>query len=347
MARVKHRVLTWSAAALTLALAAGQAYAQDTNIRFVLDWKFEGEHSQFTVPLEDGTFKRDHLNVQIDRGAGSGDTVTKVASGAYDMGYADLYAMVRFNGANPDHRLIAVAVNEDISAVGVATMATSKILQPTDLDGKKIAAPADAGKQLFPLFAAANHIDNNSIHWDSVSPDMRDTLLVRGQADAVTSNVTTTIMDARAMGVPDGGIRTFIYAKYGVPLYGSAIITTPAFAKAHPEAIRDFISGLAHGLNVMIKDPKAALATVKKRDPLLDDKIEMARAEISLKYMLITDHVLKFGLSQVDMARLQKTLDDVAPAFGINPTPKASDVYTDKYLPPAADLKIASWRPTQ
>jgi hypothetical protein len=31
-------------------------------------------------------------------GAPGGDTVIKVASGAYDLGVADLYSMVRFNG---------------------------------------------------------------------------------------------------------------------------------------------------------------------------------------------------------------------------------------------------------
>jgi NitT/TauT family transport system substrate-binding protein len=333
--------------ALAVALTATLAHGQETNIRFVLDWKFEGQQSQFTVPLVDGTFKRYGLNVQMDRGAGSGDTVTKVGSGAYDMGYADLYAMVRFNGANPDHRLIAVAINQDTSAIGIATLASSSIHKPQDLNGKRIAAPPDAGKQLFPLFAAVNNIDSDSIQWNNVASDMRDTLLVRGQTDAVTGNVTTTMMNAQAMGVAPGGIRPFIYSKYGVPLYGSAIITTPAFAQAHPEAIRNFIRGLAHGLNVMIKDPQAALATVKKQDPLLDDKIELARLKLSLEYMLITDHVLTYGLSQVDMARLQKTLDEVAKPFGFTSVPKAADVYTDAYLPPAADLKIASWKPGQ
>lgn len=344
---IKHRPLTAAVSALAMVLMVGSGYAQNTKIRFVLDWKFEGQQSQFTVPFEDGTFKKYGLDVQMDRGAGSGDTVTKVGSGAYDMGYADLYAMVRFNANNPDHRLIAVAINQDTSAIGIATLANSGIKKPQDLTGRKVASPPDAGKQLFPLFAKMNNIDSDAIKWSNVASDLRDTLLVRGQADAVTGNVTTTIMNARAMGVPEGGVHTFIYANYGVPLYGSAIITTEEFAKAHPEAVRNFIRGLAHGLNVMIKDPAAALATVKKHDPLLDDKIEMARLKISLQYMLITDHVLKHGLSQVDMARLQKTLDDAAPAFGIKSPPKASEVYTDKYLPPAADLKIAPWHPGQ
>jgi len=340
------RFLAWPLGVLTLGLGLVAAHAeQTTNIRFVLDWNYEGEESEFTVPHEDGTFQRYNLNVQIDRGAGSGDTVVKVGGGAYDMGYADFYTMVRFNAEHPDHRLIAVAMNQDASAMGISTLASSGIVKPQDLNGKKIGAPADAAKQIFPFFAAVNNIDMNSIQWNSISSDMRDTMLVRGSVDAVTGNVTTTIMNARAMGVSESGIRPFIFASYGVPLYGSAIVTTPAFAEAHPEAVRNFISAIAHGLNVMITKPEAALATVKKYDPLLDDKIELARIKMSLQYMLITDHVRQHGFSQVDMARLQKTLDDVAPAFGINPPPKAADAYTDKYLPPAADLKVAAWQP--
>jgi NitT/TauT family transport system substrate-binding protein len=347
MMKTKHMLLAGAFGVLAMSSSALLAQAQETDIKFVLDWKFEGEHAQFTVPAEDGTFKRYKLNVQIDRGAGSGDTVTKVGSGAYNIGYADLYAMVRFNAANPDRRLIAVALNQDNSAMGITTLASSSIREPIDLQGKRVAAPPDAGKQLFPLFAAINKIDSNKIEWSNVAADMRDTMLVRGQADAVTGNATTTIMNARAMGVPANGIRPFIYSKYGVPLYGSAIITTPAFAQAHPEAIRNFIRGVAHGLDEMVKNPTAALATIKKRDPLLDDKIEMDRLKLSLEYMLITDHVLQHGYSQVDPARLQKTLDDVAGPFELKSTPKASEVYTDAYLPPAADLKISSWKPGQ
>lgn len=343
----KQRLLAWSVVGLAVLLTGSRVYAQQTKIRFVLDWKYEGEHAQFTVPIEDGFYRKNHLDIQLDRGAGSGDTVTKVGSGTYDMGYADLYAMVRFNAANPGHRLIAVAINQDKSAIGVATLASSNITKPADLNGKKLGAPPDAGKQLWPLFAEMNHIDSNSIQWENVSSDLRDTLLVRKQVDAVTGNVTTTMMDARSMGVPENGIRPFIYANYGIPLYGSAIVTTPAFAAAHPAAVRAFIAGLAHGLNVMIKNPTYALSTIKKKDPLLDDAIEMARLKISLQYMLITDHVLQYGLSRVDTARLQKTLDDVAGPFAINPAPKAADVFTDKYLPPAAELKIASWHPGQ
>ena len=41
-------------------------------------------------PEAKGYYKKEKLAVTIDAGNGSGGTVTRVASGAYDMGFADL-----------------------------------------------------------------------------------------------------------------------------------------------------------------------------------------------------------------------------------------------------------------
>src|SRR5215472_4887183 len=115
----RRALLLSGGASLGAATLSSSLPAQDRpTLRFVLDWKYEGEHAQFTLPLTDGTFQRLGLNVAMDRGNGSGDTIAKVASGAYDMGLADTYAMVRFNAANPANRLISVAMVQDASAVG-------------------------------------------------------------------------------------------------------------------------------------------------------------------------------------------------------------------------------------
>ena len=58
-----------AAASLGLFAMTTDGLAQDTKVRFVLDWKFEGQQAQFTVPAEDGTFKKYNLDVQLDRGA--------------------------------------------------------------------------------------------------------------------------------------------------------------------------------------------------------------------------------------------------------------------------------------
>jgi NitT/TauT family transport system substrate-binding protein len=68
----------------SLALLAGAfalpAVAQETPIKFQLDWRFEGPGALFLVPLAKGYFKAEKLNVTVDAGNGSGGTVTRVAS---------------------------------------------------------------------------------------------------------------------------------------------------------------------------------------------------------------------------------------------------------------------------
>ncbi len=339
----RHFLIGVGAAAGMAALGAG---AQEVPaIRFVLDWKYEGEHAQFTIPATDGTFRRLGVNVTLDRGNGSGDTIAKVAAGSYDMGLADTYTMVRFNANNPGNRLISVAMVQDRSASGVVALRSKGIEKPADLAGKRIYAPAaDAGRILFPIFAAQNNIDLDSIQWNTVTSELRDSMLARREADAVTANTVTTVMNVRAVGVPESELAVFFYARYGVDLYGSSIVTTQAFAEKNPEAVRKFISALVHGLNTMAADLNVAMASLKSYDRLLNDDVEKERMIISMRDMLITPNVLKNGFSSVDIERLDRTLRQVAPVFKIT-APSASDVYIDRYLPAASERVIQPWTP--
>jgi NitT/TauT family transport system substrate-binding protein len=343
---VRRHFLSRSGLLLLAATSGAGAYAQEVpTIRFVLDWKYEGEHAQFTVAVTDGTYRRLGINVNLDRGNGSGDTIAKVASGAYDMGLADTSTMVRFNANNPGNQLICVAMVQDASASGVVGLRSKGIEKPQDLAGKHIYAPAaDAGRILFPIFASLNNIDIDSIHWNTVTSDLRDSMLARREADAVTSNIVTTVMNVRAIGLAESELAIFFYARHGIDLYGSSIVTTRAFAEKNPEAVRKFISGLVHGLNTMATDLNASMASLKAYDNLLNDEIEKERMIMSMRDMLITDHVRKNGFSSVDMERLERTLKQVAPIFKIA-APAAGDVYTDRYLPSASERVIRPWTP--
>jgi NitT/TauT family transport system substrate-binding protein len=92
-------------------------------------------------------------------------------------------------------------------------------------------------------------------------------------------------------------------------------------------------------MNAMLADKPAAIASLQKRDPMLDAKIEADRLEMMIAMALRTPTVEKFGVSHVDPARMQRALEIVAGAFSI-PVPRVADIHTDAYLPPPADRML-------
>jgi NitT/TauT family transport system substrate-binding protein len=90
-----------------------------------------------------------------------------------------------------------------------------------------------------------------------------------------------------------------------------------------------------------IKNPGAAIDALVQREPLTDRKIELERMQLSLDWSIATPWVKKNGMSQLDPARLNKSLSDVSSALKIA-LPLAKDVYTDQYLPDRSKLMITA-----
>src|SRR3979409_1623971 len=90
-----------TAALLGMVLFAGTAAAEDTTIKFTLGWKTQGSDAAFFYAKDNGYFKEEGLNVVIDQGEGSGATVTRIMSGAYDAGFGTVHASLPMSSARP------------------------------------------------------------------------------------------------------------------------------------------------------------------------------------------------------------------------------------------------------
>ena len=329
----------------SIALAAGGAFgtamAQTTPIKFQLDWRFEGPAALFLQPAAKGYFKDAKLDVTIDAGNGSGGTVTRVASGAYDLGFADLAALMEFHANNPDapNKPVAIMMVYNNTPASVMALKKSGIKTPADLTGKKLGAPVfDAGRRAFPIFAKANNI--SGVQWTAMDPPLRETMLVRGDVDAITGFTFTSLLNLEARGVKAEDVTVLPYPAYGVKLYGNVIIASPKILKENPAAVKAFLSAFTKGAKDVLANPAAAIDSVKARDGIINTELETRRLKMAIDTVINSPDARAEGFGKVNDGRLSLMASQVSDAFATKTRGDAAKVWDGSFLPPAAELNI-------
>jgi len=326
------------AAIAGLMLAALPASAQ-TPIKFTLDWVFQGPTSPFLVALEKGYYKAEGLDVTMDPGQGSAGAVQRVATGAYQIGFADVNATIEYNAKNPGKEVMCVFMAYDYAPFGVYALKKSGIKGPKDLEGKKLGAPVfDASFRLFPAFAKKTGITK----WEHVNltPQLREQSLVQGSVDFISGHYFSSMLDLKARGVKFDDIVAMRYVDFGMDLYANGIIVSADMLK-NEKAVKGFIAATVKGWKDVIADNKVGIAAAKKRDPLIDEALETERLQISLQTNVLTPYVKANGMGDVDANRFANSVKLVSEAFGLPAAPAPDKVFTGKFLPPKADRMVA------
>jgi NitT/TauT family transport system substrate-binding protein len=338
---MKKRQFLRAIAFAAATVAAGSALAQSTPIKFQLDWRFEGPSALFLTPAAKGYFKDAKLDVTIDAGNGSGGAVTRVASGAYDMGFADLAALMEFHANNPDapNKPIAVMMVYNDTPASVMALKKSGIKTPADLNGKKLGAPVfDAGRRAFPIFAKANNV--SGVQWTAMDPPLRETMLARGDVDAITGFTFTSLLNLEARGVKSEDVVILPYPEFGVKLYGNAIIASPKILKDNPAAVKAFLAAFAKGAKDVIANPSAAIADVKARDGIINADLETRRLKLAIDTVINSANARAEGFGQVNGPRLSLMASQVSDAFNTKTRINPDVVWNASYLPSKAELNI-------
>ena len=321
--------------------AAAAAQAQNTPIKFQLDWRFEGPAALFLTPAAKGYFKDAKLDVAIDAGNGSGGTVTRVASGAYDMGFADLAALMEFHANNADapNKPVAVMMVYNDTPASVMVLKKSGIKTPADLSGKKFGAPVfDAGRRAFPIFAKANAISN--VTWTAMDPTLRETMLIRGDIDAITGFTFTSLLNLEARGVKAADVVVLPYPAHGVKLYGNVIIASPKMVKENPAAIKAFLAAFTKGAKEVMANPAAAVADVKARDGIVNTEMETRRLKLAIDSVINSPNARAEGFGQVNGPRLSLMASQVSDAFNTKTRVNPDAVWNASFLPSKAELNV-------
>ncbi len=320
-------------AALPRAFAQGKA---PVPLKFTLDFRVTSQTAPFFVALQKGYYRDEGLDVGIDVGSGSVASITRVASGAYQMGLGDISSLIEFQAQNPGAARVQ-AVYQYYNRAPFAIIGRRDRGVTTDfasLKGKKVAAAAvESTRRVWPMVAQRQGLPADLFAWSTTEFSARDNVVVRGDVDAATYFHDSAVSLFARM--PAEQLSVLRYTDAGVQLYGNAILASSALVAEQPAVVAAFLRASNRALLECLAQPALAVAAVRQREPILDEKLEAARWAITAQYLAAAD-TRRHGLGDVDAPLLARQVEQVGRAFGLQSVPSSDALFNRALLPPLA-----------
>lgn len=324
-------------------LVAGQSEALSqalTKLPITLNWKFYGVHGCLFLAQDRGYFAKEGLEVTLDAGDGSANVVNRLASGAYEIGFGDIGAVIRFNVQNPDRKVKAI-YQDAPSDLAVVTLKSRNIVKPADLEGKILGAPVgDAAFKMFPAFVDATKINAGSIKWEHMAANLREAMLIQGKVDAITANEQTAWSNLSTAGIKDEDMVFIRFSEQGVNLINIGLMATDKIIRERPKVVQGVVAAANRGYQDCLADPEAALNALLKRDPLLKRDVERTRFRMNVTRMLRSPDVKEGGLGMFGERELRQSIDIVTAAEKLPGKLTPGDIADMRFLPPVAERTV-------
>ncbi|MDR7333525.1 ABC transporter substrate-binding protein [Roseateles asaccharophilus] len=334
----RRQLLKFAAAcAPVLPAPALAAPARLTPIKFTLDFRVTGQVAPFFVALAKGYYREQGLDVSIDVGSGSVASITRVASGAYDLGFGDISSLIEFN-ADAGRADLVRAVYQYYNRAPFVIIGRRDRGLANDwrsIAGKRIAAAAvESTRRAWPMAAKQLGMKADAFEWVTTDFSQRDNVLIRGDVDGATYFHDSAV--SLFQRVPAEQLAVLKYSDAGLQLYGNAILASTKLAAANPNAVAGFLRATQRGLHDTLADPAGAMAHVLAREPLLNAATEVARWNITAGYVSGAD-TRQHGLGGVHRALVEQQIASVGETFGLKAKPALDGVYDLRFLPPMAE----------
>jgi NitT/TauT family transport system substrate-binding protein len=199
----------------TLLATAPAVAQQPVPVTLTTGWILAGNSAPLVLADQNGYFAEGGVKVNIVRGYGSADVITKVGAGTYQAGTGYFPVLVQAIAKDPNFDAIAVMISYDASPDSVTGPKTTGIKTPKDLAGRKLSAQPNAPTTLmFQPFAKAVGIDIASIKWVEVSPELMSVVVRQGQADGVAQYSSSAIVSLGKLGYKPDELYQFKFSDY-------------------------------------------------------------------------------------------------------------------------------------
>jgi NitT/TauT family transport system substrate-binding protein len=267
-------------AALAL-LAASSIIAQaEDAVSLRLNWYFGGLHVPFYYGKEKGFYKAEGLDLTINEGRGSANTVQVVAAGSDTFGLADSSSVIATAAKGADVKSVMSLLNS--TGFSVVSLASAGIRTPKDLEGRKLAvSPGDPLGQLFRALAASNKLDMSKISFVQVDPAAKVVAVLEKRVDALLGGADDQFFLIKYKGETPAALR---YADHGANIVGMTILTRESIIKDKADLVRRFVRATVRSWEEARKNPEGAVDATMKVKPDLnrDSQLDQLRVDIEL-----------------------------------------------------------------
>ena len=282
-------------------------------VRFQTDWLPSGEHAMYYGGWQKGIFAEEGIDVTITRGYGSGDTLTKLAGGAFDFGVADVAAVLAAR-ARQNVPVKTVAALYGQSPHSLFVLKSSGITNFKGLEGKKISiTPGNSHKFYFPKVAEKSGTDANKIVWVNMDAGAMAAQLIARNIDAAPFYSIHHYYINKAAKAAGEEIIPLPFVEAGFKIYAASIIATDKMISEKPDLTKRFLRAVKRSFEWARDNPEEAckLHVQKVPEVALDDCVNSVKAVMTFVF---TDHEKQFGWGNISPERLATTWQAIAEA---------------------------------
>jgi NitT/TauT family transport system substrate-binding protein len=265
---------------VAMSLTAWPASGADS-VSLRLNWYLGGLHVPFYYGKEKGFYAAEGIDLTINEGRGSANTVQVVAAGSDTFGLADSSSVISTAAKGADVKSVMSLLNS--TGFSVVSLAEAGIRTPKDLEGKKLAvSPGDPLGQLFQALAAHNKLDISKITMIQVDPAAKVVTVLEKRADGLLGGADDQYFLIKQRGLQPAALR---FADHGANIVGMTIVTRSELIKTKPDLVRSFVRATVKSWEEAKKNPGAAVEAALKVKPDLNRQSTLEQLMVDIELL--------------------------------------------------------------